>query len=156
MTNRYTPNHLQRLRAAGLRPTIARIAVLQVFEDAGGESLSSEDIFRRLCLRGIKISLGTTYRATRQLLAHGLLLPPRGPGPKRLYRVAPAAGTRTDSAAALWAVNLVSGERVRLPACDKLHRLLLTAITDSGLALDRGQVCVEFDCAAAASPSLRS
>ncbi len=42
---------LQRLRAAGLRPTIARIGVLQVIEASGPERLSAEDVFRQMMLR---------------------------------------------------------------------------------------------------------
>lgn len=64
-------NALQRLREAGVRPTVPRIAVLQVFDDLGDQPLSVEEVFRRISERGLRVSLGTVYRSVRQMEAQG-------------------------------------------------------------------------------------
>jgi len=132
-------NLLQRLRGAGLRPTIPRIAVLQVFEDAGGQALSVEEVFHRICLRGLHASLGTIYRVAKQMSKHGLLEP---------LRACEAQVCLHE--ARLWAVNRLSGERASL-ADDELRDRLVEALVHSGLALEGGRVAVEFDCAALGS-----
>lgn len=65
---------LQRLRAAGLTPTAARIGVLQVLEAQDPRRLNSEEIFREMRRRGMRTSLSTVYRITQKLYAAGLLL----------------------------------------------------------------------------------
>lgn len=57
---------MQRLRAAGLRPTAARIAVLRLIE-AAKDRISAEDVFRQLPARGARASIRTVYR-----VIHGL------------------------------------------------------------------------------------
>ena len=140
-------NLLQRLRGAGLRPTIPRIAVLQVFEDAGGQALSVEEVFHRICLRGLHASLGTIYRVAQQMSKHGLLEPLRAGGRKQLFRLRACEAQERLHEARLWAVNRLSGERASLED-DELRDRLVEALVHSGLALEGGRVAVEFDCAA--------
>lgn len=73
-----TPTHadaalLQRLRAANLRPTIARISVLQLLAAKAPELLDAETLYRALFERGLNLSQGTLYRALNELASHGLL-----------------------------------------------------------------------------------
>ena len=53
---------MQRLRASGLRPTVARIGVLQVLLSAAPHALSRDEIYRQLYLRGTPVSVGTVTR----------------------------------------------------------------------------------------------
>lgn len=64
---------LQRLRAARLRPTMARIAVLQAIETAA-DSISAEEVFRQLDTRGAKASISTVYRVIHELEETGVVL----------------------------------------------------------------------------------
>jgi len=81
---------LQRLRATRLRPTVARIGVLQVIESAQPAGLDADAVFRRLLQRGTPASVGTVYRVIQQLQAHGLLLREWGARRKAVYRLKPA------------------------------------------------------------------
>lgn len=64
---------LQRLRAAGLRPTVARIAVLQALEACAPERLDAEGVFHSLLRRGTCTSLGTVYRALKDFVDRDLV-----------------------------------------------------------------------------------
>ncbi len=63
---------LRHLRAVRLRPTIARIGVLQVLEAQTPKSLDVETVFRDLIGRGVRLSHGTVYRVLKDLASHGL------------------------------------------------------------------------------------
>lgn len=130
----------QRLREAGLRPTIPRIAVLQVFEDATSEVLVPHEVVLRLYQRGLPANIGTTYRVMRELEQYGLLQRLFFHGRRQLYQLkAPIA-----DATQIWAVNCSSGERVMLRDA-ALQAQMLAAIMDSGLTLEGGRFALEFD-----------
>ena len=65
---------MQRLRAAGLRPTVARIGVLQVLLSSAPHALSRDEIYRQLYLRGTPVSVGTVMQVVAQLSRLGELL----------------------------------------------------------------------------------
>ena len=65
---------LVRLRAAGMRPTVARIGVLQALDAEVPACICAEDLHRRMVLRGTRASIGTVYRVIHQLEANGLVL----------------------------------------------------------------------------------
>lgn len=67
-------NVIVRLRNARLRLSTARIGVMQVLQVAEPEPRGAEDVHRRMSERGTRTSLGTVYRATKDLAVHGLLL----------------------------------------------------------------------------------
>lgn len=64
---------LQHLRRAGQRPTMARIAILQVVQAAPAPGIGADDAYLRLLQRGTRASLSTVYRTFAQLQAAGLL-----------------------------------------------------------------------------------
>lgn len=64
---------LQHLRRAGQRPTVARIAILQVVQAAPAPGIGADDAYLRLLERGTRVSLSTVYRTFAQLQAAGLL-----------------------------------------------------------------------------------
>lgn len=61
------------LRKLGLRPTSARVCVLQVLNEHAQESLPAERIFLALIAMGISVSLGTIYRVLSELEQRGLV-----------------------------------------------------------------------------------
>ncbi len=84
------PSLLQRLRSAGLRPTTARIGILQVIQAAGACGVAADEVFRQMLLRGTRVSVSTVYRAIHQLEFLGVLLQGRGGDRLRTtYRLCP-------------------------------------------------------------------
>ncbi len=69
-----TATVLQRLRAAGMRPTVPRISVLQVLQACEPRRLDADEVFRELLARGMSAGHGTVYRALKDLAEHGLAL----------------------------------------------------------------------------------
>ncbi len=139
---------LQRLREAGLRPTMARIAILQVFEEAAGEPLSIDQVFKRTVQRGLRMSLGTVYRVANQLTHSGMLRSLRTQGHKQMFRANAAALSAPDAAetamAPMWAVNLSSGACVRLSDLS-LWQSILDAALAAGLDMAGGHFALELD-----------
>lgn len=86
------PSLLQRLRDAGLRPTTARIGILQVIQAAGAGGVAADDVFRQMLLGGTRVSVSTVYRAIHQLEFLGVLLQGRSDQSLRTtYRLSPVA-----------------------------------------------------------------
>lgn len=86
------PTLLQRLSDAGLRPTTARIGILQVIQAAGACGVAADDVFRQMLLRGTRVSVSTVYRAIHQLEFLGVLLQGRSDHSLRTtYRLGPVA-----------------------------------------------------------------
>ena len=61
------------LRNVGLKVTVPRVKILEVFEHSPGRHLSAEDVYRRLLDSHEDIGLATVYRVLTQLEAAGLL-----------------------------------------------------------------------------------
>lgn len=64
---------LERLRAAGVRVTTARRAVLEVILAAGGEHLPAEEVAQRVHTSSPQVHLSTVYRALDTLEEIGVL-----------------------------------------------------------------------------------
>lgn len=63
----------QDLRNAGLKVTVPRLKMLELFENAQDRHLSAEAIYRLLLEAGEEIGLATVYRALTQFEAAGLV-----------------------------------------------------------------------------------
>ena len=59
------------LQAHRLRPTLARLSVLQLFNDE--QAYTPEQVYRALVRQGSDVSLATTYRVLAQFVEAGLL-----------------------------------------------------------------------------------
>ena len=82
----------ERLRAARLRPTSARICILQVLDGGARAALHAETICQQLAQMGIAVSLGTIYRVLKEMEQAGLLLREReasASGNKARYLIKP-------------------------------------------------------------------
>jgi len=132
---------LQRLRTTGLRPTMARIGVLQVIEAASPAAVCAEEVFRRMMLRGTRASMGTVYRVIHQLEAAGLLLREWDANRKAHYRIKPAE----RDVATILLVCRESGRSVVLTDGD-LHARLVAAARREGLAPHGGELHAEVTC----------
>ena len=63
----------QELRKAGLKVTLPRLKILEIFEDANLRHMSAEDIYKELLDSGEDIGLATVYRVLTQFEAAGLV-----------------------------------------------------------------------------------
>ncbi len=63
----------QELRKAGLKVTLPRLKILEIFEHANQRHLSAEDIYKDLLQSDEDIGLATVYRVLTQFEAAGLV-----------------------------------------------------------------------------------
>lgn len=61
------------LKKAGLKITLPRLKILQIFEGAGTRHVTAEDIYKKLIEAGEDVGLATVYRVLTQFQAAGLL-----------------------------------------------------------------------------------
>jgi Fur family transcriptional regulator, ferric uptake regulator len=62
------------LKTMGLKATLPRLRILEIFERSPVRHLSAEDVYRTLEREGTDIGLGTVYRVLTQFAQAGLLL----------------------------------------------------------------------------------
>ncbi|MCW5625873.1 MAG: ferric iron uptake transcriptional regulator [Burkholderiales bacterium] len=70
MANR-TPNDLKTI---GLKATLPRLKILNLFENSDERHLTAEDVYRMLIAEGMDIGLATIYRVLTQFEQAGLLM----------------------------------------------------------------------------------
>jgi Fur family ferric uptake transcriptional regulator len=63
----------QSLKESGLKSTLPRRKILEVFETSRERHLSAEDVYKLLIAEGIEIGLATVYRVLTQFEQAGLL-----------------------------------------------------------------------------------
>ena len=66
-------NSSQSLKDSGLKATLPRRKVLELFENSKVRHLSAEDVYKSLIAEGIDIGLATVYRVLTQFEQAGLL-----------------------------------------------------------------------------------
>src|SRR5712692_8343379 len=109
---------VQSLKESGLKATLPRRKILELFESSKVRHLSAEDVYKALIAEGIDIGLATVYRVLTQFEQAGLLsrrgvLRPRHRAPAERGR----AATRLPAARALaCAVRRLHQEGLPVPA----------------------------------------
>lgn len=63
----------EELKTSGLKATLPRLKVLEVFQRSGERHLSAEDVYKVLLADGSDIGLATVYRVLMQFTQAGLL-----------------------------------------------------------------------------------
>ena len=63
----------QSLKEMGLKATLPRRKILELFESSKVRHLSAEDVYRKLIAEGIDVGLATVYRVLTQFEQAGLL-----------------------------------------------------------------------------------
>jgi Fur family ferric uptake transcriptional regulator len=66
-------SHVDELKSSGLKATLPRIKILEVFQQAERRHMSAEDVFKALLTDGSDIGLATVYRVLMQFEQAGLL-----------------------------------------------------------------------------------
>ena len=67
-------SNAQDLKHAGLKATLPRLRIINLFETSKVRHLTAEDVYRQLQSEGIDIGLATVYRVLTQFEQAGLLI----------------------------------------------------------------------------------
>ena len=70
---RPSPNVIDRLRRAGLRPTRQRLALARLLLEGGQRHVTAEQLHGEALARAVPVSLATVYNTLHQFTAAGLL-----------------------------------------------------------------------------------
>ena len=62
------------LRKAGLKVTLPRVRILEIFEQSPERHLSAEDVFTKIREAGDEVGLATVYRVLTQFETAGILM----------------------------------------------------------------------------------
>jgi len=65
--------HADELKNSGLKATLPRIKVLEVFQNTMQRHMSAEDVFKALLAEGADVGLATVYRVLMQFEQAGIL-----------------------------------------------------------------------------------
>ena len=65
--------HADELKSSGLKATLPRIKVLEMFQKATQRHMSAEDVFKMLLAEGADVGLATVYRVLMQFEQAGIL-----------------------------------------------------------------------------------
>jgi Fur family ferric uptake transcriptional regulator len=134
------------LRAAGLRATGPRLAVLRVLLESGDDHLTADEVLERVCTEDVAVHRATVYRALEQLRAEGLLAHVHLDRGVAAYHLTDA-GRGTSH---LHAQCSECGAVVDLPP-DVLGRSVQRVRTATGFELDLGHVALSGRCAQCAA-----
>ncbi len=66
-------NNAEELKSSGLKATLPRIKILEVFQQAAQRHMTAEDVYKVLLGEGSDIGLATVYRVLMQFEQAGLL-----------------------------------------------------------------------------------
>ena len=80
-------NHADELKSSGLKATLPRIRILEVFQKAPQRHLTAEDVYRRLLAEQADVALATVYRVLMQFEQAGLLLRSHFEGGKSVFEL---------------------------------------------------------------------
>jgi len=62
------------LKSAGLKATLPRLKIINLFEQSKVRHLSAEDVYKQLLAEGLDVGLATVYRVLTQFEQAGLLM----------------------------------------------------------------------------------
>ena len=65
--------HVEELKSSGLKATLPRLKILDVFQHTERRHMTAEDVYRALLSEGADIGLATVYRVLMQFEQAGLL-----------------------------------------------------------------------------------
>ena len=65
--------HAEELKSSGLKATLPRIKILEVFQRSAERHLTAEDVYKALLNEGSDIALATVYRVLMQFEQAGIL-----------------------------------------------------------------------------------
>lgn len=87
MPHRLLAEPTEDLRSSGLKATLPRLKVLQIFRESDRRHLSAEDVYKALLAEGSDIGLATVYRVLMQFVQAGLLERQHFEGEKAVFEL---------------------------------------------------------------------
>lgn len=75
------------LKNIGLKATLPRLKILNLFEESSVRHLSADDVYRQLLSEGDDVGLATVYRVLTQFEQAGLLIRHHFEGDKAVYEL---------------------------------------------------------------------
>jgi Fur family ferric uptake transcriptional regulator len=79
--------NIEELKSTGLKATIPRLKILEVFQRSSQRHMSAEDVFRVLLLENSDVGLATVYRVLTQFEQASILSRSQFEGGKSLYEL---------------------------------------------------------------------
>jgi Fur family ferric uptake transcriptional regulator len=80
-------NTIDELKSTGLKATLPRLKVLEIFQKGGQRHMSAEDVFRSLLLERSDVGLATVYRVLTQFEQAGILSRSNFEGGKAVFEL---------------------------------------------------------------------
>jgi Fur family transcriptional regulator, ferric uptake regulator len=80
-------NTIDELKSTGLKATLPRLKVLEIFQKGGQRHMSAEDVFRILLQERSDVGLATVYRVLTQFEQAGILSRSNFEGGKAIYEL---------------------------------------------------------------------
>jgi Fur family ferric uptake transcriptional regulator len=80
-------NTIDELKSTGLKATLPRLKVLEIFQKGGQRHMSAEDVFRTLLLERSDVGLATVYRVLTQFEQAGILSRSNFEGGKSVFEL---------------------------------------------------------------------
>ena len=77
------------LREAGLKVTLPRIRILEIFEESDTKHLSADEVYKKLVEAGEEVGLATVYRVLTQFESAGILLKQNFENGHSVYELTP-------------------------------------------------------------------
>ena len=77
------------LREAGLKVTLPRIRILEIFEESDTKHLSADEVYKTLVEAGDEVGLATVYRVLTQFESAGILLKQNFENGHSVYELTP-------------------------------------------------------------------
>src|SRR6266852_5782831 len=74
LTSERTMSTQQDLKSAGLKATLPRLKIINLFEQSKVRHLTAEDVYKQLLAEGLDVGLATVYRVLTQFEQAGLLV----------------------------------------------------------------------------------
>ncbi|MBC7729613.1 MAG: transcriptional repressor, partial [Microbacteriaceae bacterium] len=79
--------HADELKSSGLKATLPRIKILEVFQRTAQRHMTAEDVFKALLHENADIGLATVYRVLMQFERAGLLAPSHFESGKSIFEL---------------------------------------------------------------------
>ena len=80
-------NNIDNLKSTGLKATLPRLKILEIFQTTKQRHMTAEDVFRVLLNERSDIGLATVYRVLMQFKQAGILLRSNFEGAKAVYEL---------------------------------------------------------------------
>ena len=77
------------LREAGLKVTLPRIRILEIFEESDTKHLSADEVYKKLFEAGDEVGLATVYRVLTQFESAGILMKQNFENGHSVYELTP-------------------------------------------------------------------